>query len=228
MTFALIALLSIAVLVLAVMLGQRMRDEGQRSEARIAALASAIDDPRWNSALDRDIAPDVSASTYLVSLVAPPPTRTSRAPAFAAAAVVVLCIVGLLGTAMSGGRRAPRHVEASVPASIELVTMRHVLDGETLVVSGLVRNPSTSETPSLSAIVSVIGQGGQVVARGESPLDAVALGPGKETTFRVSVADVSDPGRYRVAFMNGSQVVPHVDRRSDLTRTALAGDARGN
>ncbi len=94
--------------------------------------------------------------------------------------------------------------------------MRHALDGETLIVSGLVRNPTTTATPSLSAVISVLGRDGQVVARGESPLDPVVLGPGKETTFRVSVPEVGDPGRYRVAFVNGSQIVPHVDRRSDL------------
>jgi hypothetical protein len=228
MTFALIGLLSIAVLVLGVLLGRRLRDERQRSEARIVALASAMDDARWDMPLESGVASDVSPSANLVSLVAPPPTTTSRLPAFAAAAVVVLCIVGLLGTAMNGGKRTPRHAEVAAPATIELVTMRHVLDGETLVVSGLVRNPSSNETPSLSAIVSVVGNDGHVVARGESPLDAGVLGPGKETTFRVSVPDVSDPGRYRVAFMNGGQVVPHVDRRSDVTRTALASDARGN
>jgi hypothetical protein len=67
-----------------------------------------------------------------------------------------------------------------------------------------------------------------VVARGESQLDSAVLGPGKETTFRVSVSDIEDPGRYRVAFVNSSQIVPHVDRRSDLGRTALDNDAREN
>src|SRR5262245_18761714 len=124
MTFALIGLLSIAVLVLAVLLGRRMRDERQRSEARIVALASAMDDARWDMP-ESGVTSDVSPSANLVSLVAPPPTRTSRLPAFAAAAVVVLCIVGLLGTAMSGGKRTPRHAAVAAPATIELVTMRH-------------------------------------------------------------------------------------------------------
>jgi hypothetical protein len=102
------------------------------------------------------------------------------------------------------------------------------MDGETLIVSGLVRNPTATATPALSAIISVLGRDGRVLARGESRLDAVVLAPGKETTFRVSVPEVNDPGRYRLAFVNGSQIVPHVDRRSDLSRTALANDARGN
>ena len=108
------------------------------------------------------------------------------------------------------------------------MSMRHALDGETLIVSGLVRNPTTTATPALSAVVSVLGRDGQIVARGESPLDPVMLEPGKETSFRVSVPQVADPGRYRVAFLNGSHIVPHLDRRADLSRTALANDARGN
>lgn len=106
--------------------------------------------------------------------------------------------------------------------------MRHVLDGETLIVSGLVRNQTAAVTPTLSAVVSVLSRDGRVMARGESQLDSIVLEPGKETTFRVSVSDVGDPGRYRVAFRNGNQIVPHVDRRSDLARTALANDAHGN
>jgi hypothetical protein len=228
---ALIGVLSLAVLALALMMWRQMRLERQRSEARIAALATAMDDPRWAMPLESDShADDLPSPVPLVSLVAPEVRRTSRAPAFAAAAVVVLCTIALLGVAMNGARRTPRHAQpaAAAAASIELVSMHHALDGETLIVSGLVRNPSTTETPALSATISVLGRDGQVLARGESRLDAEVLGPGRETTFRVSVPDVSDPGRYRVAFMNGSQIVPHVDRRSDLARAALANDDRGN
>lgn len=220
--------LSLAVIALAVLLWKQISAERQRSEARIAVLTAAMDDPRLSVPLDEIEIPAPGAEDHLVSLVVKEGPRTSRAPAFAAAAVVVLCIVGLLGTAMGAGKRAPRHAQARVPSSIELVSMQHALDGETLIVSGLVRNPSTSETPSLSAVISVMGRDGQVVAKGESPLDPAVLGPGKETAFRVSVPAVSDPGRYRVAFVNGSQIVPHVDRRADLARTARAGDARGN
>jgi hypothetical protein len=151
----------------------------------------------------------------------------SRIPAFAVAALVVLSASALLVVGMNSGGRAPRHAAANAP-SIELMSMRHALDGETLIVSGLVRNPTTTATPALSAVVSVLGRDGQIVARGESPLDPVMLEPGKETSFRVSVPQVADPGRYRVAFLNGSHIVPHLDRRADLSRTALANDARGN
>jgi hypothetical protein len=226
---ALIATLTLAVIVLAALTLHLIRLERRRSDARVAALAAVIDDPEWETRWeDEERFDEVRDSPPTVSLVVPEVPHPSRAPAFAAAALVILVASGLLVVGMSGGSRTTRHAAAARVSSIELVSMRHALDGETLIVSGIVRNSSTSATPALSAVVSVLGRDGQVVARGESQLDPVVLGPGRETTFRVSVSEVGDPGRYRVAFVNGSQIVPHVDRRSDLSRTALANDARGN
>lgn len=223
----LVVALSVAVLALAATMLHRARLERRRSEARVAALAAALDDPLWETpwAAGRntgDIAPAQS-----VSFTVPEEVHTSRLPAFAVAAVVVVSASALLLFGMNSGKRAARPV-AAANASIELVSMRHALDGETLIVSGLVRNLTGIATPSLSAVVSVVGRDGQIVARGESPLDPAMLKPGKETNFRVSVPRVAEPGRYRVAFVNGSHIVPHVDRRADLSRTALANDARGN
>ncbi len=226
---ALIGTLSLAVIALTISTVYLMRLERRRSEARVAALAAAIDDPRWQGRFDDNVDEEPSAPLPpAVSLVVPDVERPSRAPAFAIAALVILGAGTLLFAGLNGHSRAPRQPAAAVAPSIELVAMRHALDGETLIISGLVRNPGSAVTPSLSAVISVLGRDGRVVARGESKLDASVLGPGKETTFRVSVAEVADPGRYRLAFMDGSHIVPHVDRRSDLSRTALVNEAHGN
>jgi hypothetical protein len=224
----LVGVLSLAVIALAAITAYRWRIESRRSEARIAALAAAIDDPRWPTSIDEEEAVTVADAPQSMSFVVPDVDRPSRAPAFIAAGVVVVAVGALLALGMSGTTRTRRPAQALPTSSIELTAMRHALDDETLIVTGAVRNPSQSATPALSAVVSVLGQDGAVVARGESRLEPVVLEPGKETTFRVSVPDVASPGRYRVAFVNGSQIVPHVDRRSDLARTALANDARGN
>jgi hypothetical protein len=225
LTFA----LSLAVIALAVLTVYRARIERRRSDARVAALAAAIDDPRWATIEEEAHPPETvtSSPSAVVSLVVPDVQRPSRVPAFAIAGMVVLGAATLFVVGLDGGR--PNAGQAApAAASIELLSMHHVLDGETLIVSGLVRNPTLSATPSLSAVVSVFGRSGQIVARGESPIDSFVLEPGKETSFRVLVPEVGEPGRYRLAFVNGSQIVPHVDRRSDLSRTALASDARGN
>jgi hypothetical protein len=226
LTFA----LGLAVVVLTTVTVYLVRLERRRSDARVAALASAIDNPRWATGVEDEgrEQEDGVISPSAMSLVVPDVERPSRAPAFAIAALVILAAGALLAVGMSGGSRASRHASAVSATSIELVSMRHAMDGETLIVSGLVRNPTATTTPALSAVVSVVGRDGRVIAHGESQLDPTVLGPGKETTFRVTVPQVGDPGRYRLAFVNGSQIVPHVDRRSDLSRTALANDARGN
>jgi hypothetical protein len=226
LTFA----LGLAVVVLTTVTVYLVRLERRRSDARIAALALAIDNPRWATGVEDEgrEQEDGVISPWAMSLVVPDVERPSRAPAFAIAALVILAAGALLAVGMSGGSRASRHASAVSATSIELVSMRHAMDGETLIVSGLVRNPTATTTPALSAVVSVVGRDGRVIAHGESQLDPTVLGPGKETTFRVTVPQVGDPGRYRLAFVNGSQIVPHVDRRSDLSRTALANDARGN
>jgi hypothetical protein len=225
----LVVVLSIAVVALAITLLYRVRLEHQRSEARVAALAAALDDPLRNTPwADESGVSEPPAPLYGVSLTVPEEVHSSRIPAFAIAALVVLSASALLIVGMNKGGRSSRHAVVPQASSIELVSMRHALDGETLIVSGLVRNPTTTATPSLSAVVSVLGRDGQIVARGESPLDPAMLDPGKETNFRVSVPRVAEPGRYRVAFVNGSHIVPHVDRRAELSRTALANDARGN
>ena len=226
LTFA----LGLAVVVLTTVTVYLVRLERRRSDARVAALASAIDNPRWATGVEDEgrEQEDGVISPSAMSLVVPDVEHPSRAPAFAIAALVILAAGALLAVGMSGGSRASRHASAVSATSIELVSMRHAMDGETLIVSGLVRNPTATTTPALSAVVSVVGRDGRVIAHGESQLDPTVLGPGKETTFRVTVPQVGDPGRYRLAFVNGSQIVPHVDRRSDLSRTALANDARGN
>jgi hypothetical protein len=224
----LIGALSLAVVVLATVTLYLIRLERRRSDARVAALAAAIDRPEWPARFDGEEHDEAPVTSAPVSLVVPEIERPSRAPAFAIAALVIVGAGTLLAVGMSSGSRSSRPAAAANVSAIELLSMRHAMDKETLIVSGLVRNPTVTATPALSAVISVVGPDGRVLARGESRLDAVVLAPGKETTFRVSVPEVGDAGRYRLAFVNGSQIVPHVDRRSDLSRTALADDARGN
>jgi hypothetical protein len=224
----LVIALSVAVVALAATMLHRARLERRRSEARVAALAAALDDPLWETPWASARNPnDVSSASQSVTFTVPEEVHSSRLPAFAVAALVVVSASALLVAGMNSGKRVMRPA-AAIASSIELVSMRHALDGETLIVSGLLRNPTQRPTPALSAVVSVVGRDGQIVARGESPLDPAMLEPGKETNFRVSVPRVAEPGRYRVAFVNGSHIVPHVDRRADLSRTALANEARGN
>ena len=62
----------------------------QRSEARVAALASAMDNQLWTDRIEDAEPPGQTTTSSPMSLVAPEVERPSRAPAFAIAAVVVL------------------------------------------------------------------------------------------------------------------------------------------
>jgi hypothetical protein len=100
--------------------------------------------------------------------------------------------------------------------------MRHVRDGDTLIVTGLVRNSGGTSTPGLAVVVMAEDRMRQVVSRAQAPLAPRSLGAGKETTFRVTVAYSGELRRYRLRFVDGGQVVPHIDRRSGAVRATVA------
>jgi hypothetical protein len=85
-----------------------------------------------------------------------------------------------------------------------------------LTVTGLVRNGGSSPTDRLIAVVFLFDRNGDFVASGRAPLEFVALAPGDESPFRVSVPAVGEVGRYRVSFRTEAGGVRHVDRRQAL------------
>jgi hypothetical protein len=224
-------MLSLVVVVLAVVTWRLASAERRRSDARIEALAAAIDEPaadatavRTQQLFEFDGGNDMSE----LSAFAPERVPIHRFPALAVAGGLIL----MLGTAawltLGGGEstRKTTAVPAAEPGEIELLSMRHSVDGQSLVVSGLVRNRSGLATPALTAVVTALDRSGGIVARGTSRLDPAVLQPGRETSFRVVVADVNDVGRYRVGFASGDRLVPHVDRRSDTRAASLAASRR--
>lgn len=199
-----------------------LRADRRRSEARVAALAAAIDDVD----LDLQIGNTASDGAATLPVVAP----AGRPIGVGVVAVgLIAALVAVSGaTAAWLDARAVRHQRSPAGSSrdtsraLELLSMRHARDGDTLIVSGIIRNPSTSATLPLTAVVSAVGHDGRRLARAESPLDPIVLQPGKETSFRVTLSSPDDPGRYRLSFTSGEQVVPHMDRRADLGRAAMA------
>ena len=188
------------------------REEQRRSAARVAALADAID-------AEMPIA-DVAAAG--VSAVQPgfltpqrsaPATRIFMKIALVFAAGVALIIaVAMVGAHHHEAVTAP----AAGNASLELLSMRPVREGDTLTVTGLVRNAGSGAVQHLTAVVLTFDRNSNFIASGRAPLDFVRLGPGDESPFRVSVPDVADVSRYRVSFRTETGVVTHVDKRQPL------------
>jgi hypothetical protein len=112
--------------------------------------------------------------------------------------------------------------EVAQTQPLELVSLGHAREARLLTISGAVRNPATgAKLEGLTAVVSLLDRDGGLVSTKDVPLDYRALGPGEEAPFKVSIPDPGSIARYRVSFRAGTDVVPHVDRRSD-TKLASA------
>jgi hypothetical protein len=149
---------------------------------------------------------------------------TGRLPLFAAA--VLILVLGsamlFLRTSSQDGGMSPVQAAAAHVDPLELVTLGHNREAKSLTISGTVRNPATGhKLEGLTAVVSLLDNKGALISTKDVPLDYRALAPGEEAPFTVSVPDPEAIARYRVSFRAGTEVVPHVDRRSE-TKLASA------
>lgn len=210
------------------------RDERGRSDARIAALSSAIDATGSGARASRAGQAPISVS----SLFAPEHSAAAHgAPVIRIAIGVVMGLALLVAVAMSNrdvagestgdgapgaaSTRSSGSTRGTVP--LELISMRHEREKTTLRVSGLVRNPRSGRAVSqVSAVVFAFNRAGAYVTSGRAALDFTTLEPGDESPFVVTIPGVPDVGKYRVSFRTEAGVVQHLDRRGDQTRLASA------
>jgi hypothetical protein len=145
----------------------------------------------------------------------------------ALAAVVLAIGFGLVSS--NGARTATPAPQAAVkvPAvaesvPLELVSLRHLQQAQTLTVTGLVQNPRTAAPLShVVATAFVFGPDGTFLSSSRAPLDFTTLGPGDESPFVVTVPVTGVVSRYRIGFRSeDGRVIAHVDKRGP---DALAG-----
>ena len=145
----------------------------------------------------------------------------SRLPMFAAAALILMLggTLFFLNTSVWNDQAATEsRLNAAEP--LELLALGHARETSALTITGTVRNPPSGvKVEGLTAVISLLDRGGALVSTKDVPLDYRALGPGEEAPFKVSIPDPGSVARYRVSFRAGTDVVPHVDRR---TGTKLA------
>lgn len=208
------------------------REDEERSRARVAALANAIDASDWPPRSDRVVAVNTVAVN---GLFAPEHSDAARGlPIIKIAVAVVMATALIVFVAMSS--RGPSEsdgqpiaagsaltVASKAGAPLELISMRHERNGDTLTVTGLVRNPRGGHTiRQMTAVVFAFNRSGAFVTSGRAAVDFTTLDAGDESPFVVNIPGVSDVGRYRVSFRTEAGVVRHVDRRADQTRLASA------
>ena len=195
-----------------------LREERRRSDARVAALSAAIDataPPTPTPGVSDLFAAERSAAAHGSALIK---------LAVGVAMAVVLIIVVASANRGSGAVGENGRVEARASAPLELISMRHTRAGDTLTVSGLVRNPRTGTNATrVTAVILAFNRAGAFINSARAPLDFTTLEPGDESPFVVTIPSAGDVGRYRVSFRTDAGVVRHVDRRTaDSTRLSAA------
>jgi hypothetical protein len=225
MTFLVIVSFTAAV-VCGVLLWRVLGEDRRRSDARTAALASAIDGPRGSTAANHPVATAPLFDTG-------PGSAMQGRPLLKVAIGFAMAVTVIVLVAMTSDRQQPQVPSAAAavePGALELLSMRHARSGDNLTVTGLVKNSGEASTARLIAVVLAFDRGGDFVASGRAPLEFPTLAPGDESPFQVTIPRVPDVGRYRVSFRTGSGVVRHVDRREQGTshdpvaRHVAAGD----
>jgi hypothetical protein len=168
---------------------------------------------------ERETAPAISFGT-----VERGEATSGRLPLFAAAVLILVlgsAMLFLRTSSQDGGTTAAQAAAHNVDP-LELVSLGHNREAKSLTISGTVRNPATGhKLEGLTAVVSLLDNKGGLISTKDVPLDYRALAPGEEAPFTVSVPDPGAIARYRVSFRAGTEVVPHVDRRSE-TKLASA------
>ena len=132
-----------------------------------------------------------------------------------AALLVVAAGVALFTPDRSDRPSPPPAVRAAV-VPLELVSLSHSRSGDTMAISGAVRNPESGrELRRLSAVVMLFDRDGALLNRGATPLDYLTLAPGEESPFVIPIDATRAVARYRISFRHeDDSVMPHVDRRS--------------
>lgn len=198
--------------VLGALLWRAAREERRRSEARVAALADAIDG-----------GPSTAAHTLAgrAVLFQAPERDADGAPVTRLLAVGAALLLVVFAALYAGGSRGgtPTTTAAAAQAGqpLELLSLRHAPGQERLTITGLVRNPATapSALSRVTAIVFFFDAQGTFITSARAPLELATLDPGDEAPFSVSVPNEGVAiGRYRVTFRTDAGLVRHIDRRT--------------
>jgi hypothetical protein len=228
---------------LSVIVWRMLRDEKQRSEARISALALLAARPAAGaSPRQHPAAPQMSM------LVKSPPATMPKAPAVTTSTSTMfeerveespwknrLAVMAALGLVLASvllfalaantsnaparsaaaGRATPAAATAAPAAGLELISLRDSRQADSLTITGLVRNPSLgAPLDRITVTAYTFDEKGSFLASGRALIDVTALAPGDESPFVVSVPVTETVARYRIGFRGeDGRVIAHVDKR---------------
>jgi len=147
----------------------------------------------------------------------------------AAVIATLILTIGFVLRSRVGTDKSPAVTAASQPAGgmLELMSLKHAQESNTLTITGLVQNPPEGvELSKVVATAFLFGADGSFLASGRAPLDSSILRPGDQSGFVINVPVTTSVARYRVGFRgDDGRVIGHVDRRP-ATAMALSGTAK--
>jgi hypothetical protein len=249
-TLVTVTLISMAMAAsLSVIVWRMLRDERQRSDARVIALTAKARPaaPPRPTRLDLPIRETpMPASLSSTAMFA---ERESESPWGHRAAVMaglglVLASVVRFALAASGRSRevrpqaAPAAAASAQPAAatpaaagLELLSLRDARDAGTLTITGLVHNPRGGAPLSRVTVTAyAFDDKGSFLASGRAPLEVAVLTPGDDSPFVVTVPVTEAVARYRIGFRGeDGRVIAHVDKRQQAAVAALGlGSGQAN
>jgi hypothetical protein len=216
------ALSLILALAMGVVLFTVLREDRQRSDARVATLVAAsaqFDLPLASRSAELLRDPDqiVPTATDLFAVSAEPSPWLRRLGVAAALTVVIGAVGYVLLPAKTAAPSAAAAASPAVP--LELLALSHTQQPSGLTISGTVYNPrGATPVSQVFAAAVLFGPDGNFLTSSRAPLDFTTLRPGEESPFVITIPVAGTVARYRVGFRaaDGS-VIAHVDRRADAT-----------
>jgi hypothetical protein len=218
-----VTLLSLAMsAALSVIVWRMLRDERERSEARVTALTTLS--ARSSARPPQDL-PLRQAPANIGALFAEPEQASPWGHRFAVMAGVGLVMASIVLFALAA--RGPKSATATAPAAaghanaaaplagLELISLRDARQADSLTITGLVQNPRTGQPLTRVTVTAyTFDDKGSFLASGRALIDVTALTPGDESPFVVTVPVTETVARYRIGFRGeDGRVIAHVDKR---------------
>jgi hypothetical protein len=231
-TLVTVTLLSMAMAAsLSLIVWRMLRDERQRSEARVIALTTKARASRIvPRASDFDL--PIREGTVVAStpMFVEPERSSPWGHRFAVMVGLGLVIASvILFSLASNGRTAARRASAPGDAAaaaqpganpapavgLELLSLRDARKPGSLTITGLVQNPHGGAALSRVTVTAyAFDDKGSFLASGHALLEVTSLAPGDESPFVVSVPVTETVARYRIGFRaEDGRVIAHIDKR---------------
>ena len=223
---------------LSVIVWRMLRDERQRSDARVNALVTLSARPEERK-IQRSVdlalrqAPVATSALFVERDAASP--WGSRFAVMAGLALVLASgiLLALTVSDRAAARRpgvgantatAPQPgTRAASTVGLELLSLRDARQPGSLTITGLVQNPrGGAALTGVTVTAYAFDDKGSFLASGRALIDVTALAAGDESPFVVSVPVTETVARYRIGFRDeDGRVIAHIDKRQQAPVAAL-------